>query len=281
MITFNYLKLKAKIIAILTISTFAMGIFFVNFFPNEAIKIRNLAFTKTFKYSIYNAPIYNKLLIDNFEVLSKYKRYQKKLNLINSLLPTKYKSNIELEKILAIANITDTVYNGIFAGGGTYSNLSDLESHLLNPSRGGRCSDYSEYFLSQLILNGFVAREVSNLNHTAIEVYLTSLNKWIWVDSQFDILVLDGEGNILNGLEISKLKTESLVFFSFNKKLQGFYKKFPECYISNNPFKQIVYSLDSRVFTFDLYRKYFPNRKLHSIFMTIFLEKNKMIYNEQ
>jgi hypothetical protein len=212
-------------------------------------------------------------------VLNKYKHFRRKLNFSNSILPVKYKTNKELAKIVAIANITDTVYNGIFSGGGTYTNLYDLEDHLLNPNRGGRCSDYSEYFLSQLLLNGFCAREVSNLNHTAIEVYLKTLDKWIWVDSQFDLFVMDLDKNILNAIEIANYKKEELVFYSFNKKLFGFYKNFPECYITNRPFSQLVYSVDSRVFKSNDYRLYFPNRIFHSVFMTIFFDKSRLIYN--
>ncbi len=273
--------MKIKVIFISISLIIALGYYYVQNFPSGAILIRNSFFTTAFKFNIYDSPVQNVIFIDNFKVLSSYKNFKKKLDSTNNVVPKKYTFNLEIQKIISIANITDTIYNGKFSGGGTYANLYDLENHLLNPDRGGRCSDYSEYFLSQLILNGFVAREVSNLNHTTIEVYVKSLRKWILVDSQFDILILDSEQNILNALEIASFKSEELVFFSFNKKLFGFYKNFPECYVSNRPFRQIVYSLDSRVFTFDKYRKYFPNRKLHSIFMTVFFEKNKMIYNEQ
>ena len=156
--------MKTKLIFISIISIFALCYFYINNYPSQAIEIRNLLFTKKITSNIYGTPIYTGILVDNFDVISKYENFKKKLDSTNSLVPRKYTFNLEVQKIISIANITDTINNGKFAGGGTYSDLQDLEDHLLNVNRGGRCSDYSEYFLSQLILNGFIAREVSNLN---------------------------------------------------------------------------------------------------------------------
>jgi hypothetical protein len=279
----KYLKfhILLKLFGILIFIIFTTFFSIIYYDPEYGLKIRKYFFTKNIDFDIKH--IYkknNEILFDDSETLKDYSEFKKSLSSNYLILPEKYKLNSELEKVLSIALITNKLNNGINAGGGTYVDLKDLEDHLLNPERGGRCSDYSEYFLSQLILNGFEAREVSNLNHTAVEVYLNSLNKWIWVDSQLDVLILDSNQNVLNAFEISNLEVDEIFFFPFNKNLENDYKKFPECYILNNPFQQIVYSIDSRVFKFDKLRKHFFDRKLHSIFVTIILEKNKLLYNE-
>jgi hypothetical protein len=271
------IKLSALFLLILFFTTFVT----IYFYPELGLKIRSFFFTENIDFDIKH--VYEKnntILFDDSQTLKDYSGFKKRLSSNYLILPEKHKLNSELEKVLNIALITNKLYNGLNAGGGTYVDLEDLEDHLLNPERGGRCSDYSEYFLSQLILNGFEAREVSNLNHTAVEVYLNSLNKWIWVDSQLDVLILDTNENVLNAFEISNFDVDEKVFFPFNKNLENDYKRFPECYILNNPFQQITYSIDSRVFKFDKLRKYFFDRKLHSIFVTIILEKNKLLYNE-
>lgn len=270
-----YLKIISIVVFIITV----LGVFFLTLFPSQAIKLRETIFTKKFNYSIYNYPNSQNILIDDIDVLSRYRNFKRTVNFSNSALPNKFKSNEEIGKIVAIANLTDTIYNGKLSGGGKYIDLFDLENHLLDPNRGGRCSDYSEYFLAQLLLNGFFAREVSNLNHTAIEVYVKSLKKWIWVDSQFDLFILDFSGNILNAYEISRLSQNEFVFYPFNKKLFNFYKKFPECYISKKAFSQLVYSVDSRVFESNDYRGYISSRLAHSVLMTVFFEKSRMILN--
>jgi len=279
----KYIKFQIflKLLIILISIIFTAAFFFIYYNPEYGLKFREYFFTKNIHSELKE--IYKKdsmILLDDSRTLKDYLWFMESLESEYLILPAKYELNSELEKILSIALITSKLNNGPNAGGGTYVDLEDLRDHLLNPERGGRCSDYSEYFLAQLILHGFVAREVSNLNHTAIEVFVNSLNKWIWVDSQLDVLILDSNQNVLNAFEISNLEVDEIFFFPFNKNLQNDYKKFPECYILNDPFQQISYSIDSRIFKFDKSRKYFFNRKLHSIFVTLVLEKNKLLYNE-
>jgi hypothetical protein len=273
------MKLKHLLIIITALIFTISGInLLVKKYPDQLISIRERLFTKSYEHDIYKSPsASNSLSIyDSPERIKQYK--QKFLIRLPGeqilSLPKEFKiSDKELLNVLRIACITDTINDGINAGGGTYKNLEELKDHLLNPSRGGRCSDYSEFFIAQSTFLDFKSREIKNKLHTTNEVYLPKLKKWIWIDSQFDLIATDSMGNVMNAYEIAHSTKIKLI--PFNKKLQKHYLHFLNLY-SKDAFSELIYSIDSRILYFDSFRELFPKRIYHSIFTTFFLEKRRL-----
>lgn len=85
------------------------------------------------------------------------------------------------------------------------------------PGAAFSCNEYSKVLRDMLRANGFIARSVTlqsrgiaysglGASHVAVEVYLSSLNKWILIDPQWGF-VPGHNGRLLNIYEVYQLKT--------------------------------------------------------------------------
>jgi hypothetical protein len=102
-------------------------------------------------------------------------------------------------------------------GCGVKSDDLALNIHWISENQGhGCCSDHSQVFIALAILNGMHCREVHHNSHTFNEFYDESLNKWIWIDTQFCLMAKDESGQFLSLFEMfQKFKERKIVLWNF------------------------------------------------------------------
>ena len=178
------------------------------------------------------------------------------------------------------------------SGCGTHSdNL--IENFYWVKNAGGCCSDHSQIFLAILLSNGFIAREVHNLEHTFNEVYDKKNKKWIWIDSQYKLVAFNSEGELLNIYEIFKnyQSDKNINFSFFGDKNDSFYGKDVNKTISNSSngsnwskssFRVLYFTNGNNVFRenyLNLKYSFLPREISQTLFLTLDLRPNYLYYD--
>ena len=209
--------------------TFILSLLYLT--PDQLkIDVRTFLFTKKVKISSLSK--YNK--VDYLKPYGFLEWREKYYNLTDKreLLKTPINNGTFLDSVKQIVNLFSR--NG-GPGCGIHSN-NLMENFYWVKNGGGCCSDHSQVFLALLLSNGFIAREVHNLEHTFNEVYDRKNKKWIWIDSQFKLVAYNTSGELLNLYEIFEYyQSGKMINFSFfGDKNDAFYGKDVNKTISNS-----------------------------------------------
>jgi hypothetical protein len=141
--------------------------------------------------------------------------------------------------------------------------------------------------------NGFIAREVHNLEHTFNEVYDKKNKKWIWIDSQYKLVAFNSEGELLNIYEIFKnyQSDKNINFSFFGDKNDSFYGKDVNKTISNSSngsnwskssFRVLYFTNGNNVFRenyLNLKYSFLPREISQTLFLTLGLRPNYLYYD--
>lgn len=171
--------------------------------------------------------------ISNFKYANNFKlNFSNQISLIDSLL-------------ILINNYFPT--SRFERGCGYYSD--DLLNNLKWVKSGeGCCSDYSQIFIAYCNNNGILAREISNLNHTFIEVYDYLNKRWIWFDPTYSLVAKSLQGEFLSTLDIQNYQFANKKYFYYKlsldtlnnrEKLTKFYA-YPESYGGKHAFSVLL-----------------------------------------
>jgi hypothetical protein len=177
-------------------------------------------------------------------------------------------------------------------GCGTHSN-NLMENFYWVKNAGGCCSDHSQVFLAILLSNGFIAREVHNLEHTFNEVYDKKNKKWIWIDSQYKLVAFNSEGELLSLYEIFKnYRSDNNINFSFfGDKNDAFYGKdvnktiqndLDGSYWSKAGFSVLFFTNGNNIFNenyLNLKYSFLPREISQTFFLTLGLRPNYLYYD--
>ena len=209
--------------------TFILSIY--NLTPGQLkIDVRTFVFSK--KVNINSIVEYNKEEFLKPYGFLKWKKKYYNLTEKRELLKLTLKEGTFLDSLKQIVNLFSR--NGGPGCGVHSKNL--MENFYWVKNGGGCCSDHSQIFLAILLSNGFVAREVHNLEHTLNEVYDRKNKKWIWIDSQYKLVAYNTSGESLGLYEIFEYyQSGKMINFSFlGNKNDAFYGKDVNKTISNS-----------------------------------------------
>ena len=266
--------------------TFILSIYYLT--PGQLkIDVRTFVFSK--KVNINSIVDYNKEDFLKPYGFLKWKKKYYNLTEKRELLKITLKEGTFLDSVKQVVNLFSR--NG-GTGCGTHSN-NLMKNFYWVKNGGGCCSDHSQVFLALLLSNGFVAREVHNLDHTFNEVYDRKNKKWIWIDSQFKLVAFNTSGVLLNMYEIFTyyLSDKKIVFSFFGDKNDALYGKDVNKTISNssvgsnwskNGFSVLYFTNGNNVFRenyLNLKYSFLPREISQALYLAIGIRPNYLYYD--
>ena len=260
----------------------------IYFTPDQLkIDVRTFLFTK--KVNLPSLSEYNKEDFLKPYGFLKWKKKYYNLTEKRELLKITLKEGTFLDSLKQIVNLFSR--NGGPGCGAHSKNL--MENFYWVKNGGGCCSDHSQVFLAILLSNGFVAREVHNLEHTFNEVYDRKNKKWIWIDSQFKLVAFNTSGVLLNMYEIFTYyqSNKKIIFSFFGDKNDALYGKDVNKTISNssdgsnwskNDFSILFFTNGNNVFRenyLNLKYSFLPREISQTIFLALGMRPNYLYYD--
>lgn len=260
----------------------------IYFTPDQLkIDVRTFLFTK--KVNLPSLSEYNKEDFLKPYGFLKWKKKYYNLTEKRELLKITLKEGTFLDSLKQIVNLFSR--NGGPGCGAHSKNL--MENFYWVKNGGGCCSDHSQVFLAILLSNGFVAREVHNLEHTFNEVYDRKNKKWIWIDSQFKLVAFNTSGVLLNMYEIFTYyqSNKKIIFSFFGDKNDALYGKDVNKTISNssdgsnwskNDFSVLFFTNGNNVFRenyLNLKYSFLPREISQTIFLALGMRPNYLYYD--
>ena len=266
--------------------TFILSLLYLT--PDQLkIDVRTFLFTKKVKITSFSQ--YNK--VDFLKPYGFLEWREKYYNLTDKreLLKITLKKGTVLDSLKQIVNLFSR--NGGPGCGAHSKNL--IENFYWVKNGGGCCSDHSQVFLAILLSNGFVAREVHNLEHTFNEVYDRKNKKWIWIDSQYKLIAYNTSGESLSFYEIfDYYQSDKIINFSFfGDKNDAFYGKDVNKTISNSSdggywskagFSVLFFTNGNNVFKenyLNLKYSFLPKELSQALFIALGMRPNYLYYD--
>jgi hypothetical protein len=173
-------------------------------------------------------------------------------------------------------------------GSGCGDNSDDLERNMYwVKSKHGCCSDHGQVFTASALLNGIYAREVhEGGQHKFNEFFDDSLQKWIWVDSQYCLMAKNENDKFLSLYELRKLmlQNQKISWFFFGTSQHVCYKTSPDSIdlFKKESFVQIRMTLDNNVFKVDKYNSWLswmPREVRQMILLTVGIQPQYLVYD--
>ena len=259
------------------------------YFTPDQLKIDARTFLFTKKVNLPSLSEYNKEDFLKPYGFLKWKKKYYNLTEKRELLKITLKEGTFLDSLKQIVNLFSR--NGGSGCGAHSKNL--MENFYWVKNGGGCCSDHSQVFLAILLSNGFVAREVHNLEHTFNEVYDRKNKKWIWIDSQFKLVAFNTSGVLLNMYEIFTYyqSNKKIIFSFFGDKNDALYGKDVNKTISNssegrywskNGFSVLFFTNGNNVFRenyLNLKYSFLPREISQALYLAIGIRPNYLYYD--